>query len=61
MTITPLVLVLIILLFGFDSSQRGRDAGRATTMANNKQRRGEVRARNVKFSVISIFESWRNK
>jgi hypothetical protein len=25
MTITPLVLVLIILLFGFDSSQRGRD------------------------------------
>jgi hypothetical protein len=61
MTITPLILALIILLFGSDSSQRGRDTGRTTTTANNKQRRGEVRVRNLRFSVISIFESLRNK
>ena len=61
MTITPLVLALIILLFGFDSTRTGQDPAGTTITADNKRRRRKVRAGNLRFSVISIFESLRNK
>jgi len=50
MGITPIVFVLIILLFGFDSTEQVR-----TQLALKN------RARNLKFSEISIFERLRKK
>ena len=50
MGITPIVFVLIILLFGFDSTEQVR-----TQLALKD------RARNLKFSEISIFERLRKK
>ena len=50
MSTTLIVFVLIILLFGFDST------GRVRTQLALKDR-----ARNLKFSEISVFERLRNK
>jgi hypothetical protein len=50
MSITPIVFVLIILLFGFDSTEQAR-----TQLALKD------RARNLKFPEMSIFESLRKK
>ena len=50
MSITPIIFVLVILLFGFDST------GQVRTQLALKDR-----ARNLKFSKISIFESLRKK
>jgi len=50
MSITPIIFVLVILLFGFDST------GQVRTQLALK-----YRARPLKFSKISIFESLRKK
>jgi len=50
MSITPIIFVLIILLFGFDSTEQAR-----TRLALKDL------ARNLKFSEMSIFESLRKK
>jgi hypothetical protein len=50
MSITPIIFVLVILLFGFDST------GQVRTQLALK-----YRARTLKFSKISIFESSRKK
>ena len=50
MSTTPIVFILIILLFGFDSTEEVR-----TQLALKD------RARNLKFSEISIFERLRKK
>jgi len=50
MSTTPIVFILIILLFGFDST------GQVRTQLALKDR-----ARNLKFSEISIFERLRKK
>ncbi len=50
MSTTPIVFVLIILLFGFDST------GKVRTQLALKDR-----ARNLNFSKISIFEGLRKK
>jgi hypothetical protein len=48
MSTTPIVFILIILLFGFDSTGQGAF-------------RTEDRPRNLKFSKISIFEGLRKR
>jgi hypothetical protein len=50
MSITPIVFVLIILLFGFDSTEQVR-----TQLALKD------RVRNLRFSEISVFERLRKK
>ena len=50
MSLTPIIFALVILLFGFDS------AGQITTQLALKDR-----ARNLKFSEISIFGRLRKK
>jgi len=50
MSTTPIVFILIILLFGFDST------GQVRTQLALKDR-----ARNLKFSEMSIFESLRKR
>ena len=47
MSITPIIFVLMILLFGFDSTGRSRPAGDTIT-ASKKRPRAAIRARNLR-------------
>jgi hypothetical protein len=59
MRTTPIVFILIILLFGFDSTGEVTNSP-ATQSRLRRSWSAEIRARNLKSSEISIFENLRN-